>query len=142
VDGSKLEQSELNSSVIQIRNEPVDHTFINELQEVNRMLDNNKEEVIIRSPEEKKAPRLNEPDDRSRGQVFADIKRLDILSRTLMEHEGFLIKMSKRKKPRRVWCHIRDKKFKWYKDGPTKGQLSGTLDFDLYQCQPTVLEDG
>lgn len=51
MDGSKLEQTELNSSAIQIKNELFNHTFINELQEVNRMLDNNKEEVIIRSPE-------------------------------------------------------------------------------------------
>jgi len=25
-----------------------------------------------------------------------------------------------------MWCHIRDKKFKFYKDGPEKCQLAGT----------------
>jgi hypothetical protein len=104
-----------------VKQEPIDHTFINELREVNKMLD----------PVEPSKPIF---ETKSRSSVFAELKRLDILSRTLMEHEGFLIKMSPRKKPRRVWCHIRDKKFKWYKDGPTKGTLSGTLDFDLYVC--------
>lgn len=78
--------------------------------------------------------RVERPDARSNAKVFAEIKRLDILSRTLVEHEGYLIKLSSGKKPRRVWCHIRDKKLKWYKDGPTKGQLSGTLDFDMHVC--------
>ena len=45
------------------------------------------------------------------------------MASSLAQYEGFLIKMpvgknARSKKPHRVWCQIRDKKFKYYKDGP------------------------
>jgi len=63
----------------------------------------------------------------------------------LNEYEGYLLKlpvgMNTKKKPKRVWCHVRDKKFKYYKDGPKKMELSGTVDFDLIICELTIEED-
>ena len=61
--------------------------------------------------------------EKNQSKIFQELHRLEALSRTLIEHEGYLIKMAngknaRRKKPRRVWCVIRDKKFKFYKDGP------------------------
>lgn len=50
-------------------------------------------------------------------------------------------KNARLKKSSRVWCQIRDKKFKYYRDGPLKQELSGTIDFDIVVCDITIEED-
>jgi hypothetical protein len=78
--------------------------------------------------------------------IFDAISHLDELAESLPSKQGFLLKMplgknSLLKKPKKVWAQIKNKKFKYYRDGPAKKELAGTIDFDMVQCIITVEED-
>lgn len=121
--------------MIQKQADLFDTTFINEVNEYNQLLEGQKEpnKILKCLMQEKNS-----------NKIFQELHRLEALSRTLIEHEGYLIKYAngknRQKSSRRLWCVIRDKKFKFYADGPQKTQLAGTIDFDISVCQPTVEE--
>jgi len=119
----ELEQREsVTSKQIQDIKKQIEET----MKEINESVDTKEGEIPLLQLLLKKDPKT----------IFEEITRLDELAQSLPNKQGFLLKMplgknALLKKPKKVWCQIKNKKFKYYRDGPTKKELSGTIDFDM-----------